>query len=63
MSKPRCSFKGVKKDIFSLTDEVEKVLRNAKQGDKIPEMLKRVYSASGYLAALEVIKEYVEVDQ
>jgi hypothetical protein len=37
-------------------------LKEAEQGDKIPEMTKRVQDSKSYDEALQVIMEYVEVE-
>lgn len=60
--KPKAKLVGADGNIFNLMGIATRALKAAGQGDKVSEMLNRIYNSNGYDEALQIIMGYVEVE-
>lgn len=60
MSKPQVKLTGQDGNVFNLIGVAANALRKAGQPDQAKEMTDRVFSASSYDEALQIICEYVD---
>jgi hypothetical protein len=59
--KPRAKLVGANANVFNLAAIAARALEDAGRGDEVREMGKRIFHASSYDEALNIIQEYVDV--
>ncbi len=61
-NKPICKLIGTDGNIFALVGKASSCLKKNNLSDKAKEMTSKVFKASSYDNALQIIMEYVEVE-